>query len=89
LDIIKNIKNEINSLTKREIGYIIITGGITSMLGFNAIIEELFIKNANVINIGIIGIRDNKYSSAYGIGKYLVEKFELRDKEYTMFSKQK
>ena len=86
VDILKNIKKEINILTNREIGYIIITGGITSMTGFNALVEKIFIKNAGVMNIGVIGIRNNKYSSAYGMIKYFVEKLETRDKEYTMFS---
>ena len=89
VDLLKNIKNELNNLTKREIEYIIITGGITTMLGFNAIVEELFVRNANVINLGVIGIRDNKYSSAYGAIRYFVEKLESREKEYTMFSDDK
>lgn len=89
VEMLKNMKNEINSLTNREIGYIIITGGITSMLGFNAIVEELFPRNASVINLGLIGIRDNRYASAYGIIKYFVEKLELRGKEYTMFQENK
>lgn len=89
IEILKNAKNEINNLTNREIGYIIITGGITSMLGFNAIVEELFSRNTTIINLGIIGIRDNRYSSAYGITKYFVEKLQLRGKEYTMFQEQK
>ena len=86
---LKNVKNELNNLTNKEIGYIIITGGITSMLGFSAIVEDLFLKNSAVMNLGIIGIRNNKYSNAYGTIKYFVEKLELREKEYTMFSEEK
>lgn len=89
LNILKNIKKEINNLTNREIGYIIITGGMTSQLGFSAIVEDLFIRNASVINLGVIGIRNNKYSSSYGIIKYFIEKLELREKEYTMFTDEK
>ena len=85
-DILKNIKNELNSLTNKEIQYIIITGGITSMLGFSAIVEEVFPKNADVISTGLIGIRDNKYSSSYGIIKYFQEKLDMREKDYSMFS---
>lgn len=87
--LLKNVKNELNNLTNKEIGYIIITGGITSMLGFSAIVEDLFLKNSAVMNLGIIGIRNNKYSNAYGTIKYFVEKLELREKEYTMFSEEK
>lgn len=89
VEILKNIKNEINNLTKREIGYIIITGGITTMLGFNSIVEELFVKNTTVINLGIIGIRNNKYACSYGIIKYFVEKLDLREKRYTMYTDEK
>jgi len=86
---LKNVKFELNNLTNREIGYIIITGGITSMLGFSAIVEDLFPKNSTVMNLGVIGIRDNKFSNAYGLIKYFIEKLELREKEYTMFSEEK
>ncbi len=89
VELLKNIKNELNNLTNKEIGYIIITGGITSMLGFNAIVEELFSKNVIVLTTGIIGIRDNKYSTCYGSIKYFVEKLELREKEWTMFPEEK
>ena len=89
VDILKNVKIEINNLTNREIGYIIITGGITSMTGFNAIVEDLFIKNVTVMNIGILGIRDNKYSSAFGNVKYFTSKLDLREKDYTMFEDEK
>ena len=89
VDLLKNVKIELNNLTNREIGYIIISGGITSMLGFNALVEELFSRNASVMNIGILGIRDNTYASCLGAIKYFVEKLELREKEYSMFSEEK
>ena len=56
------------------------------MLGFNALVEDVFVKNASVMNIGILGVRDNRYSASYGLIKYFVSKLELREKEYTMFS---
>lgn len=87
--LLKNVKSELNNLTNREIGYIIISGGITSMLGFSAIVEDLFLKNSTVMNLGVVGIRNNKFSNAYGSIKYFVEKLELREKEYTMFSEEK
>ena len=74
---------------KREIGYIIITGGITTMQGFNTIVEELFVRNATVMNLGIIGIRNNKYACSYGVIKYFVEKLDLREKKYTMYGDEK
>lgn len=89
VDLLKNVKIELNSLTNKEIGYIIITGGITSMLGFNTIVEELFTRNAAVMNVGILGIRENIYSTSYGAIKYFVEKLNLREKEYSMFDDEK
>ena len=89
VEMLKSIKNEINNLTKREIGYIIITGGITTMQGFNTIVEELFVRNAAVMNLGIIGIRNNKYACSYGVIKYFVEKLDLREKKYTMYGDEK
>ena len=59
------------------------------MLGFNSIVEELFVKNTTVINLGIIGIRNNKYACSYGVIKYFVEKLDLREKRYTMYTDEK
>ena len=38
-------------------------------------------------NDNIIGIRNNKFSSAAGIIKYFDKKMELRDKVFSMFDK--
>lgn len=88
VEMLKNAKNELNNLTKREISYIIISGGITSMLGYDAIVEELFVRGASVINLGVIGIRDNKYAASYGTIKYFASKLQLRNKEYTMLNEE-
>ena len=37
----------------------------------------------------LIGIRDNSYSSSYGMIKYFIEKLKLRGREYTMFNEDK
>ena len=58
------------------------------MLGFDAIVEELFVRTSTVINIGVVGIRDNKYAASYGTIKYFNEKLNLRDKEYTMLNEE-
>lgn len=86
IEILKTIKRSINNLTNKEIGYIIITGGITDMTGFDSIVDEIFIRHASVMNMNVIGLRENKYSSCYGTIKYLIEKIEGRNKNYTMFS---
>lgn len=89
VEILKNIKNEINNLTNREISYIIVSGAITSMLGFGALLEDIYGRKGRVLTTNIIGIRDNKFSSSYGAIKYFVNKLDLREKDYTMFIDEK
>jgi cell division protein FtsA len=87
LEIIKKAKKELNNLTKKEIHYIIITGGISNIPGFDTICSEVY--NEVVSHrLNIIGIRDNMYSSSYGIIKYFINKLELRGREYSMFSEE-
>ncbi len=86
VDMLKIIKRYINNLTNKEIGYIIITGGITDMTGVDSLVDDIFVKNAMVLNMNTLGIRDNIYSSCYGTIKYLIEKLEGREKMYTMFT---
>lgn len=86
VDILKIIKKQINDLTNKEIGYIIITGGITDMAGIGAIVDDIFVKNTSLLNLNVLGIRSNSYSTCYGMINYLIEKLEGRGKNYTMFS---
>ena len=87
-EILKKIKNEINDLTKKEISYIIITGGLTEFNGFSLEVESVFGNLAKVGSIKIIGARDNKYANAIGMIKYFHEKLRLRDKEYSMLNQE-
>lgn len=84
--ILKISKNELKNLTKREIRYIIITGGISELAGFQYLIEEVLGIKANVCNITTMGIRHNKYSSTLGIIKYFDSKLSLRDKKVSMLN---
>lgn len=85
-EILKFAKNSINDLTKREISYIIVTGGVSEMAGFQYVIENVFGKIAVVHNITNMGIRNNKYSSAIGLIKYFDYKMNVRDKKFSMVS---
>ena len=87
LEIIKKAKKELNNLTKKEIHYIIITGGISNIPGFNSLCREVY-KDIVPCNMDIIGIRDNMYSSSFGIIKYFINKLELRGRDYSMFSEE-
>ena len=88
-EMLKNIKNDINSLTNREISYIIVTGAVTKILGFDALLQDVYGRKGKILNLNIVGIRDSKFSTSYGAIKYFVDKLNLREKEYTMFVDEK
>ena len=85
-EILKIAKKELKNLTKREIRYIIITGGVSELAGFQYTVEEVLGIKARVCNITTMGIRHNKYSSALGAIKYFDDKLMLRGKSYNMMS---
>ena len=82
-------KKGLNDLTKKEISYIIITGGIVNMPGFDILSKELFGNNLILGPIKTIGARDMSYSQALGMIKYFIDKLSIRGKEYTMFDEDK
>lgn len=88
-EILEKSKKELNLLTKKEIRYIIISGGITNAPGFKTIANEVFGEVAIAEELDVIGIRNNAYSSSYGMIKYFIEKLKLRGREYTMFNEDK
>ena len=78
-------KNEINYLTKKEISYIIITGGVTNLPGFDYLIGSIFGDSVTSINMSTIGVRNNVYTSSVGMIKYYYDKLNIRGIEYTMY----
>jgi len=86
LEILNLCKKEINSLTKKEISYIIFTGGLTESRDFRLALEEVFGTDAVIGNITEIGVRNNKYSSCLGLLKYYAYNAKLKDKDYSIFS---
>ena len=84
-EILKKVKNKINYLTKKEISYIIITGGLTEIKDFNILAESIFGKNVTFGNVNIIGVRDNKYSTSIGLIKKFNEKLNLKEKDFSIF----
>jgi len=85
-ELLEVAKNEIKNLTNREIRYIIITGGLSEMAGFQYLIEQEFGFTAKICNLNEMGIRHNRFSSCYGVIQYFHDKLELRGKTYSMFS---
>ena len=85
-EILNLCKKGINHLTKKEISYIIFTGGLTECKDFNLILQETFGNNATLGNIMEIGVRNNKYSSCLGLLKFYAYNAKLKDKDYSIFS---
>ena len=79
-EILELSKKQINLLTKLEISYIIITGGITELNDFNLVADEVFGKELEVYKVKEIGCRHNKYSSTLGFIKYYHDKLSFRNK---------
>lgn len=84
VELLKFAKKEINNLTKRKISYIIVTGGITELMGFSYVVENILGINSSTLNTTNIGIRNNKFSSAIGAIKYFHDKMKLREKEVSL-----
>lgn len=84
VDILKLAKKQISILTNKEISYIIITGGISELAGFEYVVENVFDRRTTTLDISTMGIRSNIYSSCYGIIKYFHNKLDLRGLSYSM-----
>ena len=84
-ELLKNVKKSLKNLTNREISYIIITGGISDIPGFNYLIENIFGDITRMINMNTMGVRSNIYSSCYGSIKYYVDKLAIRGIDETMY----
>ena len=85
-EILKISKKQINILTKKEISYIIFTGGLTEIRDFKLILEEIFGDGAVLGRMSEIGVRHNMYSSCVGMIKYFADKAKLKDKDFSIFS---
>lgn len=79
-EILELSKKQINLLTKREISYIIITGGCTEIEGFSKVYKEVFGKNYEVNKLNKLGVRNNIYSTCLGLISFYYNKLKFRDK---------
>lgn len=86
VEILNFAKKQILLLTKQEIDYIIITGGLTEIKSFKNLVTEVLGKGVVVYKSDTIGARDNKYTTALGMIKYFIDKMNIRGKEYSMIS---
>ena len=84
-EILNLIKKQINLLTKKEISYIIITGGVAETLELKTLVNSILNK-AIIGNVKEMGARNNKYASALGIIKYYDRRLRLRNKDFSIYS---
>jgi cell division ATPase FtsA len=87
-EILKLAKKQIFLLTKQNISYIVITGGLTEIRAFKNLVYEILGKDVIIYTEDTLGARDNKYITALGMIKYLENKMKTRGREYTMFDKE-
>lgn len=80
------IKKQINLLTKKEISYIIVTGGISELNYFDNLLDNNFGQIARRGVVQEIGARSNKYSVALGMIKYYNSRLKMRNVDYSIFS---
>jgi len=86
VEILELSKKQMNLLTKKNIDYIIITGGTSEMVDFNNLLDKVFTKQHILGKIDVVGVRNNKYSTAVGILKYYNNRLKLKNKEYSVFN---
>lgn len=84
-EILKCAKNELEDLTNKPILYIMVTGGVSNVADFNYLLKQIM-PMARVGKIELVGVRDNKYSTALGNIIYYLEMLKLNGKNYSMFS---
>ncbi len=87
-EIINLAKKQINLLTKKEISYIILTGGVTESEDFSILTDELLGNLAHIERVEEIGARSNKYGTAIGMIKYYNSRLKLRNVDFSVFSEE-
>ena len=84
-EILNLAKKEIGDLTNKQIKYIIVTGGVSSMADFSTSLSDVMF-SAVKGNIKLIGVRDNMYSTAIGNIIYFLNTLKLKGMDYSMLS---
>lgn len=85
-EILEYAKKQILLLTKKDIDYIVLTGGLTEIKSFKNLVYEILGKDVIIYLMDDIGVRDNKYTTAMGMIKYFVDKMAVRGRDYSMIS---
>ena len=85
-EVLKLAKKTINHLTKKEISYIIVSGGLTELRDMALLVHQVFGSKGRIGVINYLGVRNNIYSTAVGMLISFNNKLRLRDKDYCMFT---
>ena len=85
-EILTLAKNELEDLTNKPIQYIIITGGMSNMLDFEYCVHDTLPSVASKAKVKLIGVRNNKYSTAIGNIIYFLNTLKLKGMDYSMLS---
>jgi len=83
-EILSLSKKEINLLANRRMDFVIVTGGVSNMEGFKYVAEDVFGEDVRIGNVNIVGIRNNKYSSAVGNIVYYINRLKLLGNDFSM-----
>lgn len=87
-EILKLARKQILLLTKQNISYIVITGGLTEIKAFKNLVYEILGKDVIIYTEDTLGVRDNKYITSVGMIKYFNNKMTTRGREYSMIDKE-
>lgn len=88
IELLNLVKKQINNLTKREISYIIVTGGMSELKNFQEVLDEVFSNKAVISDIADMGVRHNKYSTSAGLIKYYDARLVFRNIDFSIFNKE-
>ena len=88
VEILDLARKQILLLTKQNISYIVITGGLTEIRAFKNLVYEILGKDVIIYTEDTLGIRNNKYTTSMGMIKYFIDKMEIRGKEYSMIDEE-
>ena len=87
-ELLRLAQKQILLLTKQNISYIVITGGLTEIRAFKNLVYEILGKDVIIYTEDTLGARNNKYTTSIGMIKYFIDKMEVRGKEYSMIDDQ-
>ena len=87
-EILDFAKKKILELSKKNISYLVITGGVTEIKSFKHLVFEFLGKDVIIYTTNTLGVRNNKYTTSLGMIKYFINKMKIREKDYSMISEE-